>query len=296
MERKSIPIEFLDLDPLNPRDEPPTDSLIDSLRKVGIKHPITVRPADNGGFYVTNGWERVQAALKVGFDSIPCEIYPDELSAMKAGRADSIVREWPKYTYMVHVNNYYTVCREKYGMDHEGAVEKTVSDNDITHSTVERYIRVWSLPDSVKALLKPPEKRLPTEWIILSKYNRNIRRHSSPLHVSVADYIVRYGSGLPEERLLDIATNVIGKEVHEAKKIVREACREHNLKRSIGDVIDGAKTRHTGFVVFHLPGVILSIEEKKYILEYITRRRIKLNDFLRNLLKEFVSSSKGEKS
>lgn len=296
MERKDIPIDLLDRDPLNPRDEPPTDNLIDSLKKVGFKHPIITRPTGNGRFYVTNGWERVQAALIVGFDRVPCEIYPDELSAMKAGRADSIVREWPKHTHMIHINNYYTVCREKYEMDHKSAVEKTVSDNDITHSTVERYIRVWSLPDSVKALLKQPKKRLPTEWIILSKHNRNIRRHSSPLHVSVADYIVKYGSDLPEWNLLDIAANVIGKEASEAKKIVREACREHNRKKSIGDIIDGTKTRSTGFVVLRLSGVMLSFDEKKYILEYIAKRRIKLNDFLRNLLREFIASSKGKES
>jgi len=293
VEQKDIPIELLDRDPLNPRNEIPTDNLIDSLKKVGFKHPIIVRPTDNGGYYVTNGWERVQAAIKIGFSNVPCEIYPDELSAMKVGRAESIVRGWTKYISMIHINNYYRICREQ-KMSHKKAIERTVSDNDVTSSTVERYIRIWVLPDSVKSLLKQPKKRTPLEWITLLKYNKNIRRYSTPLTVSMADHLVKYGKDIPEWKLLDIATNILGKQVYEAKKIIREACMNHNIKKPIRDIIDSTKTGHIGPVVLHLPSVMISSNEKKLIMNYITERRMRLNDFIRDIIKDFISSLRGD--
>ena len=286
-----ISVEQLHLDPLNPREEIPTDSLVESIRKIGFQRPLIVRPNPNSDSYlVTDGWERVQAGFKAGFSHIPCDIYQDSLDAMKHGRAHSIVKEWTWYENFIHIIYYYNECGKR-GMDIKEAIDRTVDDNDVSDETVRRYLRMWELPTSVKWLLKEPRKRSDEEWAVLTKYNGNIKRHTDPISVMVVNDLAKYGAHLPEDRLLGIATNVLDQTASKARKIIREACKESKSDMPIRDIINETITGHAHPEVFNLPSsIILPPEDKKLILAYMAERRLYLNDLIRQLLGEFAWS------
>jgi len=292
---RRVPIDLLSRDPLNPRDEPPTDELINSVRANGILLPLTARSDGNGGFYVGDGWERVQAALKVGIDDLLIEIHPDELSSMRAGHAKSNVRSWTKYEHIVDVNNYYRVCRDKERMHHSEALHKTANDLAKNKATVERYVRIWKLPDGVKILFKTPSKRTRDEWNYLLKFNKNIRRYNETLSTVLADHLMKYIHEVPEERLVDIACNIIGKKKTLSKQIISEATRPYNLNKPIRDIFNMVKTGCDKPTGLNLPSqVYLPPENKQRILMYMANRRMKINEFIRYLFDDFVATLQKE--
>ncbi len=284
-----VPVELISRDPYNPRNEPPTDELIESLKQNGVLSPVTGRKDTNGGYYATDGWERVQGAIIAGVDVVPFEIHPDALSAMRAGNAKSITRGWTKYDTVVNINNYYRACRAR-GLTHKQALHKTAKDNTKHLATISRYVRIWELPDGVRILFKSPSKRTQDEWNYLLKYNNNIRRYNETLSTVVADYLMKYIHDVPDDRLIDIACNVIGKKKHVAKQVVSEATRPYNLNKPIRDIFNIVKTGCDKPVGINLPShVYLPSDKKDMLLKYMADRRMKINDFIRYLFDKCIA-------
>lgn len=287
---KIVPIENLRCDPLNPREEPPSGDLIDSMGKLGIQRALITRPDEEEDYYlVTNGWERVQAAWKLGWSQLPIKEYQDPLDAMKFARIESVVNDWDWYCKFVHIVKYYGECKKK-DMNHHEAIARTVDDNDVSHETVRRYLRIWSLPPSVKSLLKLPYNRTDDEWNLLKKFNPNIKRYPDAIGVLAAAELASQ-HGISEERMLEIATNILDKRAAKARKIIKEACKKDNRMIPIREIIDKVMTGHSHPEVFSLPSCILiSPKDKNIIMKHITKRRISLIDFLRELLNDYAWS------
>lgn len=55
-------------------DDVELDELAASIRAIGIKQPLVVKPADNGTFEVVAGHRRYLAALRAGLTSAPCMV------------------------------------------------------------------------------------------------------------------------------------------------------------------------------------------------------------------------------
>lgn len=288
-----IPIDKIQRDPLNPRNEQPTEELIESLKKVGYKSDLTVRENGNNTFLATDGWERVQGGIIANLKSVPCKVYDDSLEALEATRAVSINRNWTKLDYITHIHNYYVECRKK-GMSHHKSLNKTVAKNDISQESVMRYIRIWKLPNSIKILLKEPKKRSRAEWKIITKDNSNIKKYKKILPITIADLLSINRFKVSEERLLEIATNVVGKKNYMAKKIICQAIKPYNSDKSIRDIIDMVRTNKTCSDVLNLPTCIsLKNGQKNILLNYLSKRRIKLNDFVSKLIINKIQQIEG---
>jgi len=286
---KVVHVDHLFLDPLNPREEYPSDALIDSIAKIGFRSPVIVRSSqDNQYCYVTDGWERVQAGLKAGYTEVPCVVYDDSLVALREARANSIVNEWTKYQLIRHVVNTYNECIKR-GMTNAEAIEKVSLDNDVSDETVRRYLHVWKLPDIVKALLKLSKNRTEEERATLKSFDRNIER-CNPIGVMVLSALSDYRDKVTEDRLLEVATNVLDLKISIAKRVVKLACSSDKHK-IVRDIINEVSTGHKYPSVFNLPSsVYIAPEDKKTILNYISKQRIYPNELIRELLTDFAWS------
>lgn len=286
---KVISIDNLFLDSLNPREEYPSDALIESVAKIGFRTPVIVRPSQsNQCYYVTDGWERVQAGIKAGYTEVPCVIYEDSLIALREARACSIVNEWTKYQLIQHVVNTYNECIKR-GMSNAEAIERVSLDNDVSDETVRRYLHVWKLPDIVKALLKQPRERSDEEKSTLKSLNRNIDRYN-PIGVTVLSVLADYMNEVTEDRLLEIVVNILDLKAITAKKVIKLACTTDNYK-PVRDIINEVSTGHKYPSVFNLPNtVFLAPEDKKIIVNYMSKQRIYPNDLIKDLLTDFAWS------
>lgn len=73
---KLVGIERLQHGEYNPRQVRPQEELIESIKRDGLQQPLVVRPATDGDrYHVTDGWQRYQAAIRVGWEQLPVKIY-----------------------------------------------------------------------------------------------------------------------------------------------------------------------------------------------------------------------------
>jgi ParB family chromosome partitioning protein len=76
-EARSIPIEWLTENPKNffkPASQEELDSLADSIRELGVIHPLVVRELGDGRYEIVSGHRRRQAAEAAGLKDVPCII------------------------------------------------------------------------------------------------------------------------------------------------------------------------------------------------------------------------------
>jgi ParB family transcriptional regulator, chromosome partitioning protein len=72
-ELQELKIDELHPDPNNPRGKlRGIGELADSIKEVGVLAPLTVRPKDDGGYWVVNGHRRLEAATLAGLSVVPC--------------------------------------------------------------------------------------------------------------------------------------------------------------------------------------------------------------------------------
>lgn len=221
-----VPLERVERDEYNVRNIKPPESLVESVKKTGFKSPLIVR--ENGGTYlVTDGWERYQAAMQIGLSHVPCEVYENTLRALREARRGSIQTPWTKHQERKHYVNFYDLCREE-GYDHDGALKKTVNEQDVSRRALKRYIDVFNLPSPVLALLKEPENRTESEWERLARFNPNIKKSTSKLPVKAAAALSKHGEGVSTDRMIEIGVEVLGENGDIAKKIAIDACENPN--------------------------------------------------------------------
>ena len=72
-----IDADKLSRDRLNVRDRTPPKTLIESIRKTGLKKSLIVREEPNGdGYLITDGWQRYQSLIhELNWDRVPCDIH-----------------------------------------------------------------------------------------------------------------------------------------------------------------------------------------------------------------------------
>jgi ParB family chromosome partitioning protein len=66
-----IPLEKIDTNPFQPRDEESLEELAVSIRSIGVIQPITVRESENGRYQLITGERRLRAARIAELSSIP---------------------------------------------------------------------------------------------------------------------------------------------------------------------------------------------------------------------------------
>lgn len=94
-ELREIRLDLLDVDPVNPRDEPgDVTELADSIAGIGLVNPLIVRPRGTGRYGVLSGSRRRKAATQARLEAVPCIVkYPaDDGQALAIATAENLGR------------------------------------------------------------------------------------------------------------------------------------------------------------------------------------------------------------
>lgn len=93
-----IPVELLDAAPINPRKVRPQDraaiqELADSIERVGVLQPLTVRSTGGIRYEVLAGRRRLEAARKAGLEEVPViVVQATDTQAMDIGLIENLQR------------------------------------------------------------------------------------------------------------------------------------------------------------------------------------------------------------
>lgn len=172
-----VGIERLQHGEHNPRQVRPQKELIESIKRDGLQQPLVVRPATDGDrYYITDGWQRYQAAIRVGWEQLPVKIYSTPLEALEAAETASIVREWSVYNWARHCQSVATEVEASNPSDRA----KTVAEH-VTKSwrTVARYLAVLELPEVIHPLLYDGPGGSEEDWDALQNHNDRVKEYGS---------------------------------------------------------------------------------------------------------------------
>lgn len=273
----------------NVRKAVPSTELIESIRSTGIKYALTVRPAPDRDIYlIADGWQRYQAGVQVGYETLPCDVYETERALVEARRA-SINDEWTLEETIKHHVSVYQRYREQ-GLSKQEAIERTTDTHEIHQSTLWRYRRAYALPPLARSLLKPPEKRTDDEWQQLQKFDPEIKRYQSRLPIDVAARLGKLYTtcDLEEKQVIETAVVLLGVETDIALAVIDGL--EPNPDRNPEELLTSELvTDTTTNGVIRLPQSIVTDEEIKGALErHCQQTRRPLADVITELLEDFV--------
>lgn len=159
-----IPLDDLEVDPQNIRggvwDGDP--ELIKSIERTGIHQPLVVRPLreDEHGeivWGIVAGSRRYNAAVDAGRDKAPCRMMELDdteamLYSMEENRNRRPTARWRDIEFVGEIAerlNGDTPKSEVYG-----TIEESVG---MSYPTIQRYHRIYKLPEKTRALLREPE-------------------------------------------------------------------------------------------------------------------------------------------
>ena len=159
-----IPLDDLMVDPQNIRggawDGDP--ELIKSIERTGIHQPLVVRlleEDDEGDIVwgIVAGSRRYNAAIDAGLNEAPCRMMDLDdtkamLYSMEENRNRSPTARWRDIEFVGEVAERLNGDTTK--SDIYGAIEESVG---MSYPTVQRYHRIYKLPEKTKALLREPE-------------------------------------------------------------------------------------------------------------------------------------------
>ena len=159
VETKDIPIEQLDLGQEQNRTlevRKNIEYLEDSIRVMGVLHPILVYPSRVAGKYsIIAGQRRVLAAKTVGLEEISARIFSGELTeieALQISAAENAIRENPVRSDMVDT------CTKLFR--HYGDVHDVALKSGLPVSMVREFVKFEQLAPVLQDLVQGDKKRL----------------------------------------------------------------------------------------------------------------------------------------
>lgn len=172
VEIRDIPIEQLEIDPMNIREDLALDQeFTESIADQGVVQILVVRPLGKGKYGVVVGARRFTAAKSVGLKILRCEVreLSDEeamcLSATEnRQRKDIPVSTWIKLTTKLF--NKLTGAKT-------ARVKKISKMLKISIPSVWEYLDMAKLPLHLRIRLKEPEKHSKSEKELLEKVVRS---------------------------------------------------------------------------------------------------------------------------
>lgn len=282
-----VPIDKLYLDPKNPRIEDPSEELINSVKKEGVKRPLITWQRDNDHILICDGYERYQAGVIANLSEIRCHIYTDHLKALKIAKMESIVNPWTKYQKCLFCKNVFDACTEK-GMNTDQALQETIKILPARESTILRYLRVINgFPKIAQALLKKPRNRSQEEWNQLESYNISFKKKT--LNITIADLIVQTLKDFPEDKINRIAVDLLGLKNITAKKAIHKISR--NPDKDPFDIITEVEKGYNPDRILHIGSFIVEPKLKHAIGKYVSTRLISPKGLVKELLEDWLLST-----
>jgi hypothetical protein len=170
----SIAVDEVLIRDRRPLDEESLPGLTDSMSRIGLRHPITLRLIPAGSLLVA-GYHRLEAAKVLGWEMIPCNYMEgDELDArlweiaenlhraeLTALQRDEQIAEWVRIWEQKQAAAPGQFVQEPQGGRPEGGVAQAARElsvpgktADARRKTIERAIEVAGLTDEAKAAAK----------------------------------------------------------------------------------------------------------------------------------------------
>ncbi|MFC6722067.1 ParB/RepB/Spo0J family partition protein [Halobacteriaceae bacterium SHR40] len=285
-----IPIERLEHGVHNPRRVSPRPELEASIKQAGIQQPLIVRPADERAVYfITDGWQRFQAATSLGWEQLPVSVYDSPLEALSATEAASIVREWSSYEWAQYCQSLASELRDD--DDSRRAVADCVATRTTrSPQTVRRYLDGLSLPSVVHPLLCDGPDGDEQAWQALQNYNPDVRQYTG-LSWRVA---ARLGRRLRAEsvsigRTVGTAANAVEYDTSDALSFVDRAMDEPDVPfRTIHRRIQQA-AQYSEYL--QVPSVTVALEqsEREAVMAYCAEQRQPLSALVEEQIKELAA-------
>lgn len=282
-----LPIEQLRHGSHNVRHASPSEELKASIEKRGINDAIVVRPADGDAYHITDGWQRYQAAVELGWTELPANIYHDTLEALEAAETQSIVREWTTYQWASHARS---LCNEISDRgEHDAEVIDAVADRiSKSKPTVERYLNALKLPEMLHPLLKQRQNISEQEWKALQNYKDDIRRHDG-VSWKVAAVAGERSSEVSDHRLVMAVVEAVDYTANDGITLVNEAIDNPHTSLSMirYRLFDGSGGSHKYLRVPQMQ-VQLDEEKRESVMDYCHNRKIHLSDLIEKQVKQFA--------
>ncbi len=195
-EVKDIPIEQLEIDPMNIRENLALDlEFTESIADRGVIHAPVVRPRGKDRYGVVVGARRFTAARSVGQKTLRCEVRElDDAEAMALSmienrqRKDIPVNTWIKLTTKLF--NRLSGTREE-------RIKKIVKTTPLSDASVRDYLNLGGLSPLLQILLKKPEERSKPEKELLTRFPPVDSEKEAPIGEKVPKSPQVRGGALP---------------------------------------------------------------------------------------------------
>jgi len=143
-----IDIESIDVNPFQPRsnfDQDALNELAESIKKLGIIQPITVRNMDNGRFQLISGERRLRASKIAGLKRIPAYVRKtDDQGMLEMALVENIQRE--------DLDAIEVAISYQRLIDECNLTQETLGDRvGKKRATVSNYLRLLRLPAEIQA-------------------------------------------------------------------------------------------------------------------------------------------------
>jgi len=285
-----VPSERLRHGEHNVRVSAPSETLKRSIEKDGIEKPlITRRPsADSELLHVTDGWQRYQAAVELGWQELPVKIYNNTMAALEAAERNSIVDEWTTFHAASHVSSLY----QELPVDEMGEADTIAHIADRTarsQQTVRRYLNAFSLPEALHPLLKKRGNITDAEWQAVENYRDDVRQYDG-FSWQVAAEAGQRADQVSDERLIRVMLATLGHTSNDGIELVRELIDNPDCSIRMAEyrLFDGVGPDEERSM--HVPQFSLTIDEEKKsaILDYCHQNRIHLSDVVEQRVREFA--------
>jgi ParB family chromosome partitioning protein len=125
-ERRVLATNQISPDPKNRRILKDEDfqSLVDSIRVLGVLQPLHVRPLDEDRFEIVDGERRWRAANEIGLREVPCDVWTQWRGA-EAVMAGLALNEQRKQHGCLHVARRLRELKNELGLSHEEVAART---------------------------------------------------------------------------------------------------------------------------------------------------------------------------
>lgn len=146
-----IAINLIDANPNQPRrefDEVALQELSDSILKIGIIQPITLRKMEDGRYQIIAGERRWRASQLAGLQTIPAYIRTaDDENVMEMALVENIQRQ---DLNAIEIALAYQHLIDQYGLTQEKLAERVGKNR----ATVANFLRLLKLPAPVQVALQ----------------------------------------------------------------------------------------------------------------------------------------------
>ena len=145
-----VPIEDIVPNPNQPRkyfSEKELDGLSESIRKVGVIQPLSVRTNPHGKYDLIAGERRLRAAKKAGLKAVPCiDISTNDSGCAVISLIENIQRQ--NLNFFEEAQGIERLIKE-YGITQERAAEYL----GLAQSTLSNKLRLLAIPENVREIL-----------------------------------------------------------------------------------------------------------------------------------------------